>query len=79
MKNPCANVTAIKPVSHLDAMDVISEKQQQLSALLHTIGGDGFGRFQEMSAGIQTNLLWLASSLADDIGTACQHLRTRPD
>lgn len=77
MQNKSANITAIKTVSHLDAIDIISEKQQQLSALLHTIGGDGYGRFREMSEAIQLNLLWLASSLADDIGDAHRHLCTR--
>ena len=60
-------MTGQKIISLSDA-DLLAEKQAQLSALLETLGGEGSARFRQMSDTIQDNLLWLAGSLAADIG-----------
>jgi hypothetical protein len=53
--------------SEVDPHDQLSMRAAQLSALLHTLLGEGHEHFQGLNKELQNNVLWLASSLADEI------------
>lgn len=50
-----------------DARDQLCMRAAQLSALMHVLVGQGQEHFQSLSDEIQGNILWLVSSLADEI------------
>jgi hypothetical protein len=60
-------VMSKKMFAMLNSEDKFAMRTAQLSALLHTISGAGQEHFNEMSQEVQGNLLWLASSLADEL------------
>jgi hypothetical protein len=50
------------------AQDYAHMRAKQLSALLHMTYGGGEEAFQTLSSELQNNYLWLASSIADELG-----------
>jgi hypothetical protein len=55
------------PGLQIDRHDRLAMRTAHLSALLHTIMGEGYEHFQNLGDQLQNNVLWLASSLADEI------------
>jgi hypothetical protein len=51
-----------------DARSYAEMRAAQLSALLHMTYGGGQEAFQTLNETLQDNLLWLASTLADELG-----------
>lgn len=54
-------------VRHKGAVDYASMRAAQLNALLHLTYGAGGDEFRKWSNEIQDNVMWLASTLADEI------------
>ena len=57
----------VKLVVHADAFDHASMRALQLAALLRLISGPGADTFLGAGRATQDGVLWLASSLADDV------------
>lgn len=57
----------IKLVIHADAFDHANMRALQLAALLRVISGPGADTFLAAGRATQDGVLWLASSLADDV------------
>ncbi len=53
--------------------DLISERVCQLKSLLTVITGEGFDSFARYNDDIQSNVLWLAKAMADDITWHVEH------
>jgi hypothetical protein len=50
------------------AQDHTMMRASQLSSLLKLIGADEFASFDSLAMGARVGLLWLASSMADELG-----------
>jgi hypothetical protein len=50
------------------AQDHAMMRASQLSSLLKLIGADEFASFDSLAMGARVSLLWLASSMADELG-----------
>ncbi|WP_273028245.1 hypothetical protein [Massilia timonae] len=66
------SIVSVSVPDHLDKRDKFDAAAAKLRSLLAMLSGEGFTAFKILSDDNQQNLIWLASSLADDVARAGQ-------
>lgn len=72
MEMTSKSIVSISVLEHQDNRDQFDAAATKLRSLLAMLSGEGFTAFKILSDDNQQNLIWLASSLADDVTRAGQ-------